>query len=80
MEATRLNKYLAQCGVCSRREADKLIESGKVFVNGKLILSNGYQIKENDIISVRGYGKYVIACDGSLTKKGRYHIDIRQYT
>lgn len=30
----RLNKYLAQCGICSRRDADKLIESGKVLVNG----------------------------------------------
>lgn len=34
MEQIRLNKYLAQCGVCSRREADKLIESGRVQVNG----------------------------------------------
>ena len=33
-EQTRLNKYLAQCGVCSRREADKLIEQGRVLVNG----------------------------------------------
>ena len=30
----RLNKYLAHCGICSRRDADKLIESGKVLVNG----------------------------------------------
>lgn len=34
MEQIRLNKYLAQCGVCSRREADKLIEAGKVLVDG----------------------------------------------
>ena len=33
MEMMRLNKYLASCGVCSRRDADKLIESGEVFVN-----------------------------------------------
>ncbi len=33
-EKIRLNKYLAQCGVCSRRDADKLIEAGKVLVNG----------------------------------------------
>ena len=32
----RLNKYLAQCGVCSRRDADKLIEQGKVLVNGQV--------------------------------------------
>ena len=33
-EAIRLNKYLADVGVCSRREADRLIEEGKVFVDG----------------------------------------------
>ncbi|MBP5152035.1 MAG: pseudouridine synthase [Lachnospiraceae bacterium] len=31
----RINKYIASCGVCSRRDADKLIESGKVTLNGK---------------------------------------------
>ena len=31
----RLNKYLSEAGVCSRREADRLIESGKVTVDGK---------------------------------------------
>lgn len=36
MEQIRLNKYLAQCGVCSRREADRLIEQGEVFVNGQI--------------------------------------------
>lgn len=35
MERMRLNKYLAACGVCSRREADKLIEAGEVMVDGK---------------------------------------------
>lgn len=34
MEQIRLNKYLAECGVCSRREADRLIEQGRVTVNG----------------------------------------------
>lgn len=35
MEQIRLNKYLASCGVCSRREADRLIEQGRVKVNGE---------------------------------------------
>ena len=34
-EPVRLNKYLSESGVCSRREADRLIESGKVTVDGK---------------------------------------------
>ena len=33
-EKMRLNKYLAHCGVCSRRDADRLIEQGRVTVNG----------------------------------------------
>lgn len=33
-EKIRLNKYMAQAGLCSRREADKLIGQGRVYVNG----------------------------------------------
>ena len=36
MEEIRLNKWLSQLGVCSRREADRLIESGKVTVDDKI--------------------------------------------
>ncbi|MEO8148640.1 MAG: S4 domain-containing protein, partial [Bacteroidia bacterium] len=35
-EQTRLNKFISETGVCSRREADKLIEQGRVIVNGKI--------------------------------------------
>ena len=48
---TRLNKYLAECGICSRREADKLIESGRVRVNGQLAVS-GMQVSETDFVEV----------------------------
>lgn len=51
MEQIRLNKFLAQCGVCSRREADKLIEQGKVFVNGQAAVT-GLMVSENDEIRV----------------------------
>lgn len=52
-EQTRLNKYLAQCGVCSRREADKLIEQGKVLVNG-IPGTAGQQVSSQDTVSVNG--------------------------
>ena len=48
---TRLNKYLAECGICSRREADKLIESGRVRVNGQPAVS-GMQVSETDLVEV----------------------------
>lgn len=54
----RLNKYLSMAGVCSRRKADELIESGAVEVNGIKVDSLGYQIdEEKDLVSV--YGKRV---------------------
>ncbi len=40
----RLNKYIAECGVASRRKADQLIASGKVTVNGKSIIAMGYDV------------------------------------
>lgn len=49
----RLNKYLASCGVCSRREADRLIEEGRVTVNGRTALV-GTQVGSTDEISVNG--------------------------
>ncbi len=50
---SRLNKYLADCGVGSRRECDKLIADGCVKINGK-IASLGANVEENDSVSVNG--------------------------
>lgn len=50
---TRLNKYLAECGVCSRREADRLIEEGRVLVNGT-VADMGRQVTETDKVMVNG--------------------------
>ena len=52
-EQIRLNKYLAECGVCSRRDADKLIETGAVLVNGKAAQA-GMKVTEWDEIVLRG--------------------------
>lgn len=49
----RLNSYISSSGICSRREADKLIEAGKVTVNGKKA-SIGEQVEEGDSVKVNG--------------------------
>ncbi|GAA3567385.1 23S rRNA pseudouridine(2604) synthase RluF [Snuella lapsa] len=49
----RINKYLSEVGYCSRREADKLIEAGRVTVNGELP-EKGTKIAANDVVSVDG--------------------------
>ena len=51
--ATRINKYLSEVGYCSRRGADKLIEEGKVTINGK-IPEMGTKIKDGDHVEVDG--------------------------
>lgn len=52
-EEIRLNKYLASCGVCSRRDADKLIEAGLVCVDGETA-SPGRRVTGAEQITVRG--------------------------
>jgi len=47
---TRLNKYIAHAGICSRREADMHISLGVVKVNNKVITALGYQVKEGDVV------------------------------
>lgn len=49
----RLNNYISSTGMCSRREADKLIQQGKVFINGK-IAKIGQPVEVNDIVKVNG--------------------------
>jgi len=51
---TRLNKYIAASGICSRREADKLIEAGLVTVNGKVITELGTKINPGDDVRYNG--------------------------
>lgn len=50
----RLNKYIANSGVCSRREADTYIEHGSVEVNGKLVTEMGYKVQPDDIVRFDG--------------------------
>ena len=50
---TRINKYLSETGYCSRREADKLIDQGRVEINGKIALI-GTKISKKDQVSVDG--------------------------
>lgn len=52
-EGIRLNKFIASSGLCSRREADTLIESGKVTINGEVALQ-GSKVMDGDIVLVNG--------------------------
>lgn len=66
MELTRINKYLSEAGYCSRREADKLIEQGRITINGK-VPEVGTKVGPGDIVAVDG--KQV-----SLTQEKKVYI------
>lgn len=53
-ENIRLNKFIANAGICSRREADVLIATGVVEVNGKIITEMGYKVKPGDEVKYDG--------------------------
>ncbi len=49
-DSVRLNRYIANAGICSRREADELIRVGEIKVNGQIVTEMGYQVKAGDIV------------------------------
>lgn len=53
-DTIRLNKYIANSGICSRREADDLITQGLVEVNGKVVTEMGYQVQKVDRVVFDG--------------------------
>ncbi len=50
----RINKFIAACGVCSRRKAEELIAEKKVFVNGEAVTDLSYQVAQKDVVEVNG--------------------------
>lgn len=89
MSATRLNKYIASSGLCSRRKADELIEQGVVFVNGQKVTELGYLVQEKDKVFVnqklirpvrheyyRFYkpAGYITTCDDEKGRKTIYDL------
>ncbi|AWL78371.1 pseudouridine synthase [Capnocytophaga canimorsus] len=56
----RLNKYIADAGICSRRNADIYIASGNVQVNGEVITQLGFRVKPNDVVK---FDSKVISCE-----------------
>ncbi|MDE6767995.1 MAG: RNA-binding protein [Eubacterium sp.] len=76
ISSLRLDVLVSAVYKLSRNEASKLFSTGKVFVNSKLIETTSYQIKENDIISVRDYGRFTFSQQLRKTKKDRLVVEI----
>lgn len=77
--SVRLDSVIALALGGSRSSVVPLIEGGKVFVNGCLVVSNGHVLRENDIVSVRGKGKFQFGHVTHQTKKGRNMVVLYRY-
>lgn len=77
--SVRLDALIAIAFQSSRSSMVSFIEGGQVFVNGRLVTSNGYEPKEGDIISVRGKGRFLFEETSGRTKKGRTSVRLQKY-
>lgn len=75
----RLDAVIGLAFRASRTKMTGLIAGEKVFVNGKMICSNCYNLKKGDIISVRGFGKFLYYGMENQSKKGRYFVRLGIY-
>jgi len=53
-EGIRINRYISNAGICSRRDADKLVEAGEISVNGKVVTTLGTRIDPGDVVAWKG--------------------------
>ena len=79
VQAPRLDSITAVITGKSRTTASSVVTSGNVRVNFTENTNTSYTLKENDILSVRGYGKFVYDGVSHISKKGRSIIKLRKY-
>lgn len=75
----RLDCVVGTATRLSREKSCALIRSGSVSVNHGVTESVSDTLKEGDVLSVRGFGRYILSSVGDRTKKDRIHIVIKKY-
>ena len=75
----RLDAVLSLALGISRANAAELIKAGRVFVNWKIALKTDFELKAEDMISARGFGRIKVAEVGGLSRKGRFKINLERY-
>ena len=72
----RCDNIVAEVYHLSRSESLTLFKQKKVYVNGKLQENNSYQLKPEDLVSVRGFGRFIFRGENHTTKKGRLSVSV----
>jgi len=68
-EGMRINKYIAHAGVCSRRDADQLVEQGRVKIDGETVTQHGTRVREGQTVTVDGEEVYPLEFEYVLLNK-----------
>ncbi len=68
-EGMRINKYIAHAGVCSRRDADQLVEQGRVNIDGETVTQHGTRVREGQTVTVDGEEVYPLEFEYVLLNK-----------
>lgn len=79
VSSNRLDAILSLVYKLSRSKTAELVKSERVFVDGKTIVSPGYDLKDGERVSVRGFGKFEYKGESGVSKKGRLMISVKKY-
>lgn len=79
VSSERIDAIISKVYGMSRSQGIEYFREKKVFVNGRVMENNSYVLKENDVVSVRGFGKFIFDGLKMETKKGRMRVQVRVY-
>lgn len=79
ISSERIDAVAAKVYRLSRNESIDYFRQKKVFVNGKLCENNSYILKEKDMVTLRGLGKFIYTGRGSLSRKGKINTEVLKY-
>ena len=79
ISSLRIDNVISKVIPTSRTISKELIDNDKVFINYEVLNNKNYSLKENDIFSIRGVGKFKLVYIGTLTKNNKYQIVIKKY-
>ena len=79
VSANRADAVAAKAFSLSRSQSLELFRAGKVYVNGRVCGNNSQALKARDVVSVRGFGRFVFLEEGEETRKGRLSVTVGLY-
>ena len=79
VSSLRIDSVVASAYNLSRSESIKLVNSELIQLNYEKITQPSFQVEENSVVSVRGYGKFLIKELGGISKKGKFRLSISKY-